>query len=395
MEQLEDLADPAVPISTACAALGVSRSTLYRHTSPPPPPSYRERPRSHRRIPDEQRQEVLAVMNSEEFADQPPAEVYGSLLSQGIYLASMRTMYRILAENEQSRERRNQRAPGTHATPRLTATGPNQVWTWDITKLPTTMKGVFLSLYVIIDLFSRYVVGWLLAEQESKELAIQLFEDTIALHGIKPGEVVVHADRGGPMKSDGLAQLLSNLGVTRSFSRPRVSNDNAFSESQFKTLKYQPDYPGEFTGMLHGRGWLQEFFDWHNNDHHHTGLSLFTPADVFTGRFEEVLVVRQRALDAAYEANPERFVKGPPKAARPPAAVSINPVAPGDNEPSYPEEEPHPSAVAHTPSTAPGRGAVNPAEGAAERAERVDRPSALRELEGAMADRPPSAAAPP
>jgi len=199
------------------------------------------------------------------------------------------------------------------------------VWTWDITKLATVQRGVFLMAYVIIDLFSRYVVGWMLATKECKHLAAQLFAETIARHGVEPG-LLVHADRGSAMKSDTLAQLLASLGASRSFSRPRVSNDNPFSEAQFKTLKYQPDYPGRFDGELHARGYLQDFFGWHNNEHHHSGLALFTPSDVFHGRVEEVRAVRQAALDDAYRAHPERFPNGPPRVPLPPAAVHINPL---------------------------------------------------------------------
>ena len=237
----------------------------------------------------------------------------------------MRTMYRLLAERGETQERRNQRILQVHVKPSLTATAPNQVWTWDITKLATTRVGVFLQLYVIIDLFSRYVVGWMLAPRECKHLAAQLFAETIARHGIEPG-LVVHADRGSAMKSDTLAQLLATLGAQRSFSRPHVSDDNAFSEAQFKTLKYHSDYPGKFEGELHARAWLAPFFGWHNDDHHHSGLALFTPAEVFFGRVEEVRAVRQAALDERYAEHPERFPGGAPRAALPSAEVSINPI---------------------------------------------------------------------
>ncbi len=237
-------------------------------------------------------------------------------------------MYRVLAAAGESIERRNQRPTQVHAKPSLSATAPNQVWTWDITKLATVERGVFLMAYVIIDLFSRYVVGWMLAGKECKHLAAQLFAETIARHGVEPG-LTVHADRGSAMKSDTLAQLLASLGASRSFSRPRVSDDNPFSESGFKTMKSQPDYPGRFTGELHGRGWLSQFFDWQNNDHHHTGLALFTPADVFHGRVEVVAAKRQTALDNAYAAHPERFPHGPPRVRRPPNIVHINPLDTG------------------------------------------------------------------
>lgn len=318
--------DPVVPVDAACLALNVSRASLYRSRRPSPPPVKRERAPSPRRLPDAERQAILDVLHQPEFADQPPREVFATLLTRGVYLASIRTMYRVLAEAGETRERRLQRTPQAHAMPTVTATAPNQVWTWDITKLATTSKGVFLMAYVIIDLFSRFVVGWMVATKECKHLAAQLFAETIARHGVEPG-LHVHSDRGSAMKSDTLAQLLDSLGASRSFSRPRVSNDNPYSEAQFKTLKYQPDYPGRFTSPLHARAWLADFFAWHNDEHHHAGLALFTPADVFDGRVAEVAATRQRALDAAYAAHPERFPNGPPRVRLPPHAVDINPIA--------------------------------------------------------------------
>ena len=314
-----------VPVSAACKALNLSRASLYRSRRPPPAPKAKGvRAPSQRRLDEVERQRLLDTFHLPEFADQPPTEVYATLLGRGVYLASIRTMYRVLAEAGETGERRNQRLPYVYAKPSLTATAPNQVWTWDITKLATTQKGVFLMAYVIIDLFSRYVVGWMLATKECKHLAAQLFAETIARHGVEPG-LQVHADRGPAMRSDTLAQLLASLGASRSFNRPHVSDDNAFSEAHFKTMKYQPDYPGRFGSELHGRGWLQEFFSWHNDDHHHTGLALFTPADVFYGRVEVVRAARQSALDAAYLAHPERFSHGPPRVTMPPTAVHINP----------------------------------------------------------------------
>lgn len=321
--------DPVVPIVAACSALGMSRATLYRgrRPTPPPPTPSRKRPPSPRRLTDQERQRILDTLHDAKFADQPPAEVYATLLGEGQYIGSIRTMYRVLAEAGEVRERRNVRAARAHAPPSLTATAPNQVWTWDITKLATTEKGKLLQLYVIIDLFSRFVVGWLLAAKECKHLAATMLGEAIARHGVEPG-LVVHADRGSAMKSDTVAQLLADLGASRSFSRPRVSDDNAFSEAQFKTLKYQSDYPVRFTGEAHARGWLQPFFGWHNDEHHHAGLALFTPSDVFHGRVEEVATARQRALDAAHAAHPERFPNGPPTVRRPPTKVEINPTSP-------------------------------------------------------------------
>ena len=325
MDLVEDFAEPGVSMVAACSSLGVSRATLYRGTQPAPPQAIREYAPSPRRLGDDERQAIVDAMHSEEFVDQPPMEMFAKLLSRGVYLASIRTIYRVLAELGESKERRNQRLPHPYVKPSLTATGPNQVWTWDITKLATLEKGVFLHAYVIIDLFSRYVVGWMVAAKECKHLAAQLFAEAAARHGIEPG-LIVHADRGAAMKSDTLAQLLATLGVDQSFSRPHVSDDNPFSESQFKTLKYQPDYPGFFGSLLHARGWLDSFFGWHNDEHHHSGLALFTPADVFFGRFMAVHAARQEALDAAHARHPERFPNGPPKAALPPATVHINPL---------------------------------------------------------------------
>ena len=365
MDLIEQVDDPALPIARVCDALGVSRATLYRNTSPPPPPQWHPRPRSPRRLSDAERAAVVDALHDSEFADQPPHEVYAALLSRGIYLASIRTMYRLLAERGESQERRNQRRALVHTKPSLTATAPNQVWTWDITKLATTAVGVFLHAYVILDLFSRYVVGWMVAAKESKHLAAQLFAETIARHGIEPG-LTVHADRGSAMKSDTLAQLLATLGVERSFSRPHVSDDNAFSEAQFKTLKYQPDYPGRFLGEVHARGWLGPFFGWHNDEHHHSGLALFTPADVFFGRVDQVRAVRQAALDAAYEAHPERFPRAAPRVPLPPREVSINPITSsavdlhGEPHPAsaLPNVLAHEGSAPNAPTTATGASAL-------------------------------------
>lgn len=317
-----------VPLSVACAALGMSRATHHRQGKRPLTDARTATPRrapNHRRLSEVERQRILDTLHLPEYADQPPAEVYASLLGKGIYLGSIRTMYRVLDEAGETRERRNQRPPHAYTKPSLTATAPNQIWTWDITKLATTQKGVFLMAYVIIDLFSRYVVGWMLARVESRLLAKKLFAETIARHGIEPG-LCVHSDRGGTMKSDTLAQLFATLGVTRSFSRPHVSNDNPFIEAQFRTLKYQPDYPGRFQGEHDARSYLASFFHWHNNEHHHSGLALFTPADVFLERVDQTTATRQRALDEAFALHPERFPSGPPRVPQPPAQVHINPL---------------------------------------------------------------------
>jgi putative transposase len=357
MDVVEELDDPQIPIAQACAALGISRATLYRQTQPAKPASVPVRGPSPRRLSDLERQAVLDVLHSDEFVDQPPPEVYATLLSRGVYHASIRTMYRVLAASGESVERRAQRGPMTHAKPTLLATGPNQVWTWDITKLRGSLHGVFYCLYAILDLFSRMTVGWLLAERESAELAEQLFAETVTRHGIEPGSLTVHADRGSAMRSDGLAQLLGSLGVVRSFSRPHVSDDNAFSESQFKTLKYQPDYPERFNSPTHARAWCQEFFEWYNDHHQHSGLALFTPADVFYGRIEEVAARRQAALDDAYAQHPERFANGPPVVRRPPTSVAINPLSVGDRDAATPTLL---TLTTTAPGPVPAGGAMSP-----------------------------------
>jgi putative transposase len=321
--------DPLIPVQHACAALGMARATLYRHTRPKTnrAPSAKRRC-GPRRLSDTERRAVLEVLHEPRFADQPPAQVYAKLLDEGRYLCSIRTMHRLLGEASESGERRVVRAKTYHAVPRLMADAPNVVWSWDITKLATWVRGAFLSLYVVLDLYSRFVVAWMVAGRENSVLAKQLLAVAITRHGIEPGRLRVHQDRGAPMTAHGFLDLLTEMGVDPSHSRPRVSNDNAFSEAQFKTLKYQPDFPGHFRDAEHARSWCAEFFDWYNYQHRHSGLALFTPADVFEGRVEEMIVTRQASVDAAYAAHPERFVNGPPKVRRPPAVVAINPLEP-------------------------------------------------------------------
>ena len=313
-------------MTRACLSVGLCRSTAYRHQRPPMVTCAPRRKPSHRRIPDGERARILARLDSQRFIDQPPREVYATLLSEGEYLCSWRTLYRILKERAPIRERRNHREPRSHAVPRLVAAAPNEVWSWDISKLPTYERGVFLNLYVVLDLFSRYVVAWMVAAHENSALAKQLFGEAVRRYGIDPGTLIVHQDRGAPMTSHGFAQLLGDLGIERSYSRPRVSDDNAFSESLFHTVKYQPDYPGRFKDIAHARAWAGDFFRWYNTDHHHDGLALYTPQDVFMGHVEGIAIRRQHALDEAFERHPQRFVGGRPIAARPPQRVMINPL---------------------------------------------------------------------
>jgi len=345
--------DPLIPVQRACAALDLPRATLYRHLKP----KNRQARASTRRcrargLSESERQAVLEVLHEPRFADQPPAQVYAKLLDEGRYLCSVRTMHRLLSQAGESGERRVQRAKTHHPVPRLVADAPNVVWSWDITKLATWAKGVFLSLYVVLDLYSRYVVAWMVAGRENSALAKQLLAEAITRQGIEPGHLCVHQDRGAPMTAHGFLDLLAELGVDSSHSRPRVSNDNAFSEAQFKTLKYQPDFPGRFRDLEHARAWCAEFFDWYNHHHQHSGLALFTPADVFHGRIDELIATRQAGLDAAYAAHPERFVRGRPKVARPPAVVAINPLDPdtplisASTLPAQPAVQGSPAAIA-------------------------------------------------
>lgn len=355
MMRLVEERDPSVPLADACRVLDLPRANVYRHRRGPVVRCSRPRVASHRRISDAERKVILDTLNSPRFVDQPPAEVHAALLSEGKYLCSIRSMHRILRENAQNGERRAQRLPHSHARPSLTATATNQVWTWDISKLAGPEPGVFFSLYVILDLYSRFVVGWMVAAHENTALAKQLFAETITRHAIPPEALTVHMDRGAPMTSHAFAQLLGTLGVSRSFSRPRVSDDNAFSESCFKTLKYQGDYPGRFDDLAHARRWLTEFFDWYNREHHHHGLALFTPEDVFLGRVSDVAASRQAALDVAFNERPERFPNGRPVVRLPSCSVSINPVPPPAVEPVADEpivvlrERPSRRASARTP----------------------------------------------
>jgi putative transposase len=333
MDTLSTL-DGDIAITSACAALGASRATVYRRRKPPVPRPPKPAPSSPRRLSDEERGRVLELLHAPEFVDQPPAEVYAKLLSRGVFVASVRTMYRILATSFEVRERRRGHIAHPHTKPSLVAARPNQVWTWDITKVPGMERGVFFYVYVILDLFSRFVVGWLVAERENARLATHLIAETAERHGIAPGQLTIHSDRGSPMTAGSMTQLLATMQIEQSFSRPHVSDDNPFVESHFKTAKYQPDYPGRFGSLLHVRGWFGELFDWYCHRHHHAGLALFTPADVFHGRVAAVAAVRQAALDKAYVAHPERFVHGPPSVPLPPATVSINPPPPLEAAPA-------------------------------------------------------------
>jgi putative transposase len=272
-----------------------------------------------------ERERVVEVLSSERFVDRSPAEVFATLLDEKKYFCSERTMYRVLAECQPVRERRNQLQHPHYVKPELLATAPNQVWSWDITKLLGPKKWTYYYLYVLLDIFSRYAVGWMVADRENSALAGRLIEETCTKHGVEPEVLTLHSDRGSPMTSKCTAQLLADLGVTRSLSRPQVSDDNPFSEAQFKTLKYHPGFPGRFTGIDHATRHCRSFFPWYNTEHRHGGISMLTPADVHCGRAQAMLEQRQRTLADAWTAHPERFVHGTPKPRPLPEAVWINP----------------------------------------------------------------------
>jgi putative transposase len=336
MQATEELA-PQMGIAPLCEAVGLSRASLYRRRRPC---KDSRRPTPARALSETERQEVLQVLHSERFMDAPPAQVHATLLEEGSYLCSPRTMYRLLAESGEVRERRDQLRHPHYAKPELVATGPKQVWSWDITKLKGPAKLVYFYLYVILDIFSRYVVGWMIAEAENAGLAERLIEQSCSKQGIVPDQLKLHADRGSPMISKTLAQLLAELGIDKSHGRPRVSNDNPFSEALFKTAKYRPAMPERFLSLAHAREVFRSVFTWYSNQHHHSGIVYLAPSVVHYGRADEVLDRRHRARMAAYLARPERFVNGPPQRETLPARVWINP----------PEKTTHQDALGSTQS---------------------------------------------
>jgi len=317
-----------VGVKTACDALGVPRSSRYAARRPRLPKERLPAPPPPRTLTACEKTTVRQTLNSDRFADQAPREVYATLLDEGTYLCSIPSMYRILRENAEVQERRNQLRHPAYAKPQLVATEPNKVWTWDITKLLGPAVGVYFYLYVLLDLFSRFVVGWLIAEREAAALAEQLITDSCVRQQIARDQLTLHSDRGAPMTAKSLSVLLADLGVTPSLARPRIPDDNAFSEAQFKTVKYHPNFPGRFGGVLDARSWAQPLFHWYNYEHHHTALGLMTPAAVHTGLAPALQQQRQSVLAAAYVAHPERFVLGMPQPPALPAAAWLNPPAP-------------------------------------------------------------------
>lgn len=344
--------------------MNVSRATFYRRRSNDPQP--KPRPTPARALSVDERKAVIDQLNSERFVDQSPRQVYAKMLDEGEYLCSVRTMYRILEENQSTRERRNQLKHPNYEKPELLATGPNEVWSWDITKLKGPETWTYYYLYVILDIYSRCVVGWMLAHREGADLAKQLIETTIEKQNVPREQLILHSDRGPSMTSHSVAQLLGSLGVTKSHSRPHVSNDNPFSESQFKTMKYRPEFPKRFGCYEDARGFCRDFFGWYNDEHYHSGIGLLTPSSLHYGQCEEIIDSRKQTLYAAWEKNPERFVNGIPKPGEIPQAVWINAPnrasepkneAPEANCPGAPDE----ASLTHPRSGYPLEGCV-PAE---------------------------------
>lgn len=315
-------------VSRACSALGVPRSTYYRAVSPSQeseakPPAEKKPPKNA--LSPEERQKVLDHLHSERFVDKSPAQAFHTLLDEGIYLASISTYYRILASNKEVCERRAQRRRIQYSKPELMALGPNEVWTWDITKFKGPAKWMYYFLYVVIDIFSRYVVGWMLTTRESGDFAKQLLEQSYTNQNIEPSQLTIHSDRGPSMQSLPVVALHAKLGITKSNSRPYVSNDNPFSEAQFKTLKYQPEFPERFGCYDDALSFCRGFFSRYNTQHHHSGILYLTPETVHYGRADAVLAARHEQMMLAYSRNPERFRGGPPKPRFLEQAVYINP----------------------------------------------------------------------
>lgn len=332
MKDLVDRASPSVGIRAACEALGVSRASYHRWCRPRHGPHRRRS--GGRALPTAERQQVLEQLHSPRFADLAVPQVHAQLLDEDKYLCSVKTMYRILEATGESRERRDVRSYAHVVKPELLATRPNELWSWDITKLLGPAKWTYFYLYVLLDVFSRYVVGWMVAERESKQLARKLIEETLRKQGIEAGQLTLHADRGSSMTSKPVALLCADLGVTKTHSRPHVSNDNPFSEAQFKTLKYMPEFPGRFGSLEHARTFCRAFFRFYNDQHRHSGLAMLTPSDVHHGRAAQRLAARAATMNAAYLAHPERFPHGPPTPRQPPTEVWINkPILPAEGQP--------------------------------------------------------------
>jgi putative transposase len=355
---------PVVGVTAACEAVGVARASFYRRerrqvgrSAPPVTPSLRDEgaagerseqpvpavssvvPRVHpRALSAAEREAVLAALHTPRFQDAAPATVYATLLDEQTYLASERTMYRLLAAEGETRPRRDQLVHPTYQKPELLACAPNQVWSWDITKLLGPAKWTYYYLYVILDVYSRYVVGWMVAHREQADLAERLIAETLAKQAVPAGQLTLHADRGSSMTSKPVAFLLADLGVTKTHSRPHVSNDNPYSEAQFKTLKYRPGFPDRFASIAEARAFCQDFFRWYNADHRHAGIGLLPPEVVHDGQAQDAYDARAQVLATAYAAHPERFVRQVPRPPQLPTAAWINPPKPTSDVPTGSEE---------------------------------------------------------
>jgi putative transposase len=351
MDAVKELA-PTVGIQQACAALGVPRSSFYRSLRAPRIRPKVPRKASPRALTAAERAVLHDYLHSERFVDQAPRTIYATLLDEGIRICHWRTMYRILRADSATRERRAIRRRPVYTKPELLATAPRQVWSWDITFLRGPVPGVHYQLYLVLDIFSRMVVGWLVADREDAALAERVITDACMREQIAPQQLILHADRGASMRSQTLADMLEDLGITRSHSRPTVSNDNPYSEAQFKTMKYCPTYPDRFASQQDADAWVQQFVTWYNTEHRHSGIGFLTPQMLHTGQAHQVTADRQTILDAAYAAHPERFPRGHPTAPTVPTQAWINapqqtdspsttatrppmpPAAPGSRDPS-------------------------------------------------------------
>lgn len=333
MTGLVEMWGPRVGVGQACRAFGVAERSFHHRRQAaegrlPARPSRAKPPDEHVPVPwrigDAERGHIRDVLCSERFGDLAPAQVYATLLDEGVYLCSERTMYRILHEHDLVRERRRGHQRRGHVPPQVHATGPNQAWSWDISRLAGPVVRCWFYLYVVLDIYSRKIVGWSIDTIESDQVAKRLITTACKREGINPDQLILHSDRGAQMTSNTIAELLEDLGVTRSLSRPRTSDDNPYSEANFKTAKYRPDYPNRFDSIDEARSWMRRFARWYNHDHYHSGIAYLHPADVHANRAAEIVAARQRVLDTAYAANPERFRHRPPQAAQPPSEAWIN-----------------------------------------------------------------------
>ena len=325
IEQTVDELTPIIGTRPACRAVGASVATIYRRRRPPQPRPPRPRPAPDRALSEPEREAVLEVLHSARFVDVSPEETYATLLDEGTYLCSTRTMYRILAAHHGGvRERRAQLTHPDYAKPELLAKRPNELWSWDVSKLKGPAKWTWFYLYVILDVFSRYIVAWTVQYRENAQLATALIEQAASQQQITPKILTLHADRGAPQRAKPVAFLLADLGITRTHSRPYTSTDNPYSESNFKTLKYRPEFPARFNTIEHARGHCRAFVDWYNHAHRHSGIGLMTPSAVHHGHAKRLHAARGLVLDAAYERHPERFVRRPPVPPELPTAAWIN-----------------------------------------------------------------------